>query len=209
MSTMNSCGECGVCCTLLAIEELGKPAGPACEHLQGGCAIYDDRPSSCRGFHCLWLKSERLTPEARMGPDWRPDRAGFVMYSERGGMRLNVVVDPAHPQAWKREPYYSFIKRMADRVAEGLELLVHVGDLVTVVFPTEEVDLGPVQPEHTLVSGYAEREGRQVPYAMLLSDPPQTIESRSGAGAEKGRSVPVKTLAEVRTNRSAVALVIR
>ncbi len=166
MTTPNSCGECGMCCKLLAIEALDKPAGAWCGHFRRGCSIYADRPPACAGFHCVWLKSERL------GPEWRPDRAKFVMYTERDDRRLNVIVDPAHPLAWKREPYYGFIKRMSQRVTDGYELLVCVGERRIVVFPHEDIDLGVVKPEHKVVFGYARRDGEQVPYAMVLSDLP-------------------------------------
>jgi len=121
----NSCGECGMCCRLLAIESLEKPPGPTCRHFGCGCSIYDDRPDECRGFRCLWLKSERLPPEARLGPAWRPDHAKFIMYTDRGGLRLNVVLDPDHPWAWREEPYISFIESQQQRAIEGFEVLIY------------------------------------------------------------------------------------
>jgi hypothetical protein len=128
--------------------------------------IYQDRPAACAGFECLWLDSEKLDDA------WRPDRAKFVLYTERDGARLNVVVDPGNPAAWRREPYYSRLKAMSQRAVEGCELLVSVGDRRFVIFPEEDVDLGVIDPEHKIVSGYATRDGEQVPYAMVLSDLP-------------------------------------
>ncbi|MBS0490693.1 YkgJ family cysteine cluster protein [Phenylobacterium sp.] len=161
-----SCGECGMCCKLLAIQSLDKPAGAWCGHFKraAGCGVYEERPPACRGFVCLWLDSEKLD-EA-----WRPDRAKFLMYTEKDGQRLNVIVDPNHPGAWKREPYYRRLKAMSELALGGRELVVCVGDRRIVVFPHEDVDLGLVDPEHKLVSGYAERDGMMVPYAMILSD---------------------------------------
>ena len=167
----NSCGECGMCCKLLGVGSLDKVAGPWCHHFKGGCEIYQDRPAECRSFHCAWLKAERLAPEARMGPEWRPDRSHLVLYTERGGMRLNVVVDPADPVAWKREPYYGYIKRMSLRATEGLELVVFVGERRIVIFPDDEVDLGPVKPEQEIVVGFKERGRRRFPYATVLDCP--------------------------------------
>ena len=161
-----SCGECGMCCKLLAIQSLDKPAGAWCGHFKraAGCGVYEDRPPACRGFICLWLDSEKLD-EA-----WRPDRAKFPMYTEKDGQRLNVIVDPNQPGAWKREPYYRRLKAMSELALEGRELVVCIGDRRIVVFPHEDVDLGLVDPKHKLVSGYAERDGMMVPYAMILSD---------------------------------------
>ncbi len=171
MTPSNSCGDCSMCCQHLLIEELEKPAGVLCGHFKdSACAIYDGRPNACRGFHCAWLKSQRLPPGSRMGPDWRPDVARFVMYTERADQRLNVVVDPAYPLAWTREPYYGFIKRLSQRVAEGFELLVFVDDRRIVVFPDEDMDLGPVKPGDEIVFGYATRDGREVPYAEVVKE---------------------------------------
>ncbi len=161
-----SCGECGMCCKLLAIQSLNNPAGAWCGHFKraAGCGVYEDRPLACRGFICLWLDSEKLDDA------WRPDRAKFLMYTEKDGQRLNVIVDPSQPGAWKREPYYRRLKAMSELALEGRELVVCIGDRRIVVFPHEDVDLGLVDPEHKLVSGYAERDGMMVPYAMILSD---------------------------------------
>jgi hypothetical protein len=167
--TENACGDCGMCCKLLGIETLGKPAGPQCDHFKGGCQIYDDRPFECRAFHCAWLKSQRLPPALRMAPEWRPDRANFVMYTEQSGMRLNVVVEPTDPDAWRRAPYHAYIKRMSQRAAEGHELVVFLDDRRMVVFPDEEVDLGPVKPGQDIVFGRTERDGRMVPYARIVT----------------------------------------
>ena len=163
-----TCGECGMCCKLLGIETIAKPTGSWCPHFQRGrgCSIYTERPAVCASFECLWLDSEKLD-EA-----WRPDRCKFVMYTERDGKRLNVVADPAQPGAWRREPYYSRLKAMSRRVYDGYELVVSIGDRRVVMFPSEDVDLGVVNPEHKIVSGIAEVEGERRPYAIVMSDLP-------------------------------------
>ena len=140
---MKTCGDCGMCCKLL--QALDKAADTWCSHFKSGCSIYADRPPACAGFICLWLDSEKLDDA------WRPDRAKFLMYTEKEGRRLNVIVDTAQPLAWKRELYYRRI----------------------VVFPHEDVDLGPVNPEHKIVSGCATHDGERVPFAMELSDADQ------------------------------------
>lgn len=162
-----SCGDCGLCCKLLAIEALGKKDGDWCGHFRkggGGCGVYADRPDACRVFSCLWLHSDRLD-EA-----WKPNRAKFVLYTDPEGRRLNVVVDPAAPMAWKREPYYGRIKAMSSRADEGYQLIVSIGRRRIVVFQHDDIDLGMVDPEHRIVSGFADVEGERTPYAMVLSD---------------------------------------
>ena len=59
---------------------------------------------------------------------------------------------------------------MSQRVEDGYELVVCIGDQRIVVFPHEDVNLGRVNPDHRIVSGLALRDGQKVPYAMVLSD---------------------------------------
>ena len=156
-----------MCCKLLAIAEIEKPAGrwrPSFKRGRG-CGVHDSRPAACRGFECLWLQSEKLDDR------WRPDKARFVMYTEDDDRRLRVVVDPDHPMAWKREPYYSRLKAMSRRAYDGHELLVSIGDRRIVVFPDQDADLGVIDPDkHKIISGYATRDGEQVAFAIVASD---------------------------------------
>lgn len=73
LSLINSCGECTACCTVLAIQELGKPPGKDCKYLATwGCGIYNSRPGTCREFRCGWLNGLG-------GAGQRPDRLGVVL----------------------------------------------------------------------------------------------------------------------------------
>ncbi len=79
---------------------------------------------------------------------------------------LMIVVDPAFPEAWRREPYYSRIKNVSVRASEPF-ILVHVRikDRVLVVFPEAEIDIGPNQSGMLIQSGYEIRDGKRVPFA--------------------------------------------
>lgn len=116
-----SCDECGLCCKLMGVHALNKPPAKWCVHFRraSGCGIYEDRPKDCRVFNCLWLLTDN-----RLGLDWKPSVAGFLMHSEDEGRRLIVECDPAAPQAWRKEPYRSAIQRWADT---GQEVLVFAG----------------------------------------------------------------------------------
>jgi hypothetical protein len=101
------CGSCSLCCKLLRIEELDKPAGRWCSHCtvgRDGCKIYDTRPGSCRSFHCTWLIDPKLRAE------WRPSTAKMVLQYDHPARRLAVHVDPEFPSAWRSEPYYRQLK---------------------------------------------------------------------------------------------------
>jgi Fe-S-cluster containining protein len=45
-----SCGDCGMCCKVLHISEISKPAGQWCGVFRkgSGCGDYEARPQACR-----------------------------------------------------------------------------------------------------------------------------------------------------------------
>jgi len=181
-----TCGACGLCCKLLAIEVLHKDAGQWCKDYvrSKGCGIYAERPPPCVSFKCEWLMSREL------GDEWRPDRARFLMFYDEQRRRLSVVVDQGSPHAWKREPYYSKIKRLSERTADGEKILICIGDRRIVVFPDQDVDLGVVNPDHKIVSGYARREGQRIPFAMVVSDIEESLLPSGEGGVGGGGDTP-------------------
>ena len=68
----NQCGECTLCCTLLPVKWMDKPAGEDCVHCDGGCLIHETKPAECSDFECSWLQSNVDNDELR------PDRCGVV-----------------------------------------------------------------------------------------------------------------------------------
>lgn len=136
------CGTCTVCCKAFGIPELAKEPGRWCRHVvQGrGCGIHEDRPGTCRMYFCHWMRNGAL------GPDWRPDRARFVMTVEMEGRRLTVAPDAGAPGSWRRAPFYAQFKRWAALgAAHGHQILVFNGDRATAVLPDRDVDLGTVR----------------------------------------------------------------
>jgi hypothetical protein len=161
---MKSCGTCGMCCKLMAIPALEKPAHAWCAKyvMRSGCGDYANRPAACRTFECLYLTADAL------GDAWRPDRAKFMIWTGREQRRLIVDVDPASPLAWKKEPYYAQLKVWADRShPEPLEVTVRVGNRLFVVFPETDIDLGP-EESLPIQSGYALEGGAYRPYARYV-----------------------------------------
>lgn len=75
MKEIRECGECSVCCKILEIPTINKPKKTTCPNVvaNGGCSIYQDRPSECRTFQCIW--SEGYT-----GTGQRPDKSGIMAY---------------------------------------------------------------------------------------------------------------------------------
>lgn len=154
-----NCGACTLCCKVLGIAALKKPAGRWCSHCQPGrgCAAYEARPAECRTFHCLWLTQTFL------GPEWKPDRAKFVLYLEHDGARLMVQADPGAPTSWRSEPYYSQLKAWAVAAAkEQRQVVVRVNDQATVILPDRDVPLGSVRDGERIVTRQRLVGGRPV-----------------------------------------------
>ena len=162
-AVFKSCGDCSLCCKALAVPEIGKLAGSWCRHFSEGvgCSIHAERPSSCKSFQCVWTATDAL------GEDWRPDRCRLVVWSDHPG-RIVIDPDPAHPEAWRHEPFHSQIKSWSVREgSDWHEVVIRVGGQVIVVFPEAEIDIGPIQPGHRIDSGYRVEDGRRVPFARF------------------------------------------
>ena len=155
------CAGCDLCCRLLDMPELDKPAGQVCRHqVKGGCGIHATRPNACRKFQCQWTITEFLD-EA-----WRPDRAHFFIWAQSPG-QIIIEVDPDHPDAWRQAPYHDFLKYWAGPNA-GMQVLVRVDLNMFMVFPEGDVDMGPQQATEKINWGYNYRyDGKKVPFAYF------------------------------------------
>lgn len=107
------CASCILCCTLVPVKELKKPANTRCQHVfSKGCRIYATRPGSCRMWSCRWL-TDPTTKHLR-----RPDKSGYVIDTvpdyprvvrgdtgEEVGVRevIQIWVDPKRPNEWRKD----------------------------------------------------------------------------------------------------------
>ncbi len=141
--TMRSCGSCTLCCKVYEVPPVdNKPAGIWCKHCKpgAGCAIWQDRPQFCRDFQCMWILDERL------GPEWKPETARFVMSYTPDQHMLGIRVDPGAPHAWKREPYLGGLHRWAKALAERNHfVMVNVGETGFLIMPERIVELGNIR----------------------------------------------------------------
>jgi hypothetical protein len=158
-----SCGTCSLCCKVFEVPPVNnKPAGKWCSNCSPGrgCSIWADRPSMCRDYHCHWHY------DLSLGPEWRPDTAKFILSREPGGIWLSIVVDTAQPNAWRREPYHSKLRQLAERLIESGSngLMLIEGDRKSLVLPDREVHIGTrtthanVTFEKRMVNGAARYE---------------------------------------------------
>ncbi len=137
--TARQCGTCTLCCKVMGITALQKPAGRWCPHCAAakGCAIYAERPQECATFACAWLTDERF------GPEWKPDKAKFVLVIDHLRKRFTVHVDSDQPGAWKRPVYYQKLRdTMLSALSRGWHPFVIVAGHYSLVLPQGEYALG-------------------------------------------------------------------
>lgn len=144
--TGRECGKCSLCCKLLHVIELNKPANQWCKHCRpgyGGCTIHDTRPDICRGYFCGWMLSKNVSEE------WYPLRSHMILSLGKFNdvQCVTVTVDPNYDWMWKEQPYYAQLKQMSRR---GLHvkspddiLLVHVRckGRVWLIAPNDDIEI--------------------------------------------------------------------
>jgi hypothetical protein len=158
--TRRQCGDCTLCCKVMAIEVLNKPAGNWCSHCKPGrgCLAYETRPTECRNFDCLWLA------DVRFGEYWKPSSSKLVLTTSEDGIEIRC--DPGFLDAWRKEPFRSEIGQLAIAgETNDVTVLVIVGEKMTLVTPGREFDLGVVGPHDQIVR---EMEGTRVVGATVV-----------------------------------------
>lgn len=136
-----TCGDCAMCCKILLIPELDKPFNTWCKHCNNhsNCSIYETRPQRCRDFVCYFLISD-------LGEEWRPSKCRMVVTTHTD--RLLVMVDPARPDAWRKEPYMSTITHWSTQIT----VYVMVAKTTYAVFPDHVDNLGEVTDDHQIMT---------------------------------------------------------
>lgn len=123
----------------MAITELGKRPGIWCHHCAPGkgCAIYDDRPTSCRDFACLWLSQQSVPLECR------PDRTKIVLTLEANNTRIIAHCDPADPFSWRKPAIGRYLRHCA---SAGWHrngwVLAKMGQSFWLITPDDEHEIG-------------------------------------------------------------------
>jgi len=157
---IRECGDCTLCCKVMAIEALAKPAGAWCPQCEpgSGCQIHAKRPDECRTFSCLWLMDDRL------GQHWKPSRSRLVLTASEDG--IEVRCDPGFPDAWRKEPFRSEIQQWAAYgESHDMTVLVVIGHRMILLTSEREFDLGVVGLDQRIVR---ELEGTRVVNATVV-----------------------------------------
>ena len=113
LPTTRTCAGCELCCTLMAVKELAKDPWRPCAHLAAGhgCAIWGAHPGSCKGFTCLWRRSDTLLP-----PGLFPADCGFMLavdQIEAWPTVVKVCAETSRPRAWDQPAYRQIFQRLA------------------------------------------------------------------------------------------------
>lgn len=163
-----TCGDCQLCCKLVPVKGLGKPAGVRCKHQKygKGCMVYHrpGMPPECAIWTCRWLVNDDTADLPR------PDRSHYVIdlipdyitvVNDDTGEKQNVEVvqvwvDPKYPDAHHDPALRAYMRRRGD---EGKATIVRFDNKVaTVVFPPQlshdhqwhDVTTGLTRPEASL-----------------------------------------------------------
>jgi hypothetical protein len=173
------CGDCQLCCKLVAVQSLGKPAGQRCKFQKfgKGCAVYHTRkmPPECGLWNCRWLVNDDADELSR------PDRSHYVIdlmpdyvtLRSGGGEPIIIQVvqiwcDPKHPQA-HRDP--ALRRWMVRRARDGIGCLVRFNsrEALAVFAPPldkdgqwHEVTSGTVEQGHSFADIEAALGGQTV-----------------------------------------------
>lgn len=146
LALIRECGECQACCTTHGVDELGKKPETRCQNLQKpplfGCAIYEERPPSCRQWNCVW----RAEPSVLDGES-RPDKLGVVYDCQT--LPDNML---PFPVIYARETHKDGFTKYA--VDHATRALVAKGNLVVYIHGSENPIIDLIQGPRDKVATY-------------------------------------------------------
>lgn len=124
---MHSCDGCTMCCKFMKIEEINKAGNVWCEHckIASGCQIYDERPTACRVYECVWLQTQAL--DKPMSLALRPDRSKVVIGTTNQGEEIVLYVSPDRPDAWQHKEFSPLLGEFQRR---GIAVSVSCNDVL-------------------------------------------------------------------------------
>lgn len=147
---MRRCGDCQLCCKLLPVKGVAKPAGKPCQFqkFHKGCSVHHTArmPVECGVWNCRWLINDDASELSR------PDRAhyvldplpDFVTVTTEGGERINLQVvqiwiDPDYPDAHHDPALRRWLFR---RAQDGIAALIRFDerDAMTLLAPPFTAD---------------------------------------------------------------------
>ena len=172
-----TCGTCSICCKIVAVSDLNKPAHQWCVHNvpHKGCGIWGKHPEVCKAWQCGWILMPQLDEQ------WKPERCGFIIRNRYEINQLVIDVDPAKPDSWRKEPFYSRIRHWAQSSrASGQQIMVCIGRREIAIFAEEDVDAGMLGPDEVAVMGYQDQGALQRPVVLIKTPEGTTLREAPG-----------------------------
>jgi len=169
-----SCAGCTLCCKVLPVRELAKPAGTWCQQCEpgAGCRIYAERPLGCRDFFCGWLLNGEVAAH------WRPRESRMVLHFQATLNRTVVHVDPSRPDAWRKPPYHAELQVVATKMAErGGYLLVACNEDHTILLARQEFKVGRMLPSEKVAITRRRTSAGVVYDVRIIPGPAQSQEA--------------------------------
>jgi hypothetical protein len=143
------CGSCTLCCKWFAVPAIDKPRWQWCQHCAPGkgCNIYRDRPVVCRDWNCGWKNWQWI------GEEWYPLESKIVINPnlslDPDHSAIDVHVDPACRDQWRKPEYLSQLRLLARRGLEEqvkFRVIINIDGLRKwIVLPNEEVEFNLFQ----------------------------------------------------------------
>ena len=91
--------------------------------------------------------------------------------------QLIILCDPGFPDAWRKEPYYSQIKKLSERPSKNYTtVIVRTRGRMIYVFPEADIDLGAYREGVPVDSGYQLTAGKMIPYARYVAAPQRSVQ---------------------------------
>lgn len=145
--TERVCGDCQACCYVIRVDALEKPAFTNCKHqCESGCGDYENRPTNCRSFDCLWLGG--------FGSDeMKPNKLGAVFagrkHPQLGYWASAQLLDK---EVLNKEPFQRAVAMLAEHsvvieiLPNSMCVLDGPEDQVQLFMKATKDDLVPLQP---------------------------------------------------------------
>ena len=119
-----TCGECNLCCTILAVPEVNKGRYEECEHMcESNCGLFNkpERPKVCGKWHCFWLAEGQQEywkktglPKVLLKND-RPDKSGVMFVNIESMNRPAFHAYESWPGAFETKEAKEVLKVMNNR----------------------------------------------------------------------------------------------
>jgi hypothetical protein len=168
------CGQCTLCCKLLPVPEIKKPATTRCAHQRfgKGCSIYARRPLTCQLWSCRWLIGDVADDLSR------PDISHYVIdpmpdfvtmtFDDAAPVRVPVIqiwLDRRFPDA-HRDP--ALRVWLESRAEEGFAAIMRWdNNEAFVVFPPAMSSDGQWHEQHSAVK---DQQHSQADIAATLTE---------------------------------------